>query len=81
MTETGDGVSPLKVQYNYESRYGSGDGVNAPKNWLHFGIHMVIKTQDDSTCKMYNEYHSYIYLTYMWKCFKQGIHRKNGIGQ
>ena len=45
--------------------YGSGDGVDASKNWLHFGIHMVIKTPDDSTCKMYNWNLSYIYLAYM----------------
>ena len=40
-TETEDGVSPLKLQYNYEYRYGSGDGVDAPKKltslWYSYG--------------------------------------------
>ena len=36
-----------------QNKYGSGDGVDAPlpKNCLHFGTHMVMKTLDGGTCK------------------------------
>ena len=38
----------------YGSEAGSNSGVDPPpKNWPHFGTHMVIKTLDGSSCKKY----------------------------
>ena len=50
-TRARDGVDPQNVQHKYGSGAGSVSGVDTPKNWPHFGTHIVIKILDGSSCR------------------------------